>query len=320
MHEPVVAATEPAPAARERHPVRKRKRSYLVAKLAAVWVLVLVGIVFAARHFWHDDAAARETAELATAETAKISPEDVAFLNEAAPLANQTFSNFLASGTPEQRNQFVLSPITTASRMARFYSLNPVISLDPATLALTGSAVLELPGGPAIETQWTSADGHVLDAVFLQQNNEWRLDWAHVARFSDYPGPLFLAGSELAAGEFRLLARERLAEERKDAETISIVLYAPRFGFSGETGFVSPEFLVPRASEDGRMLEAAFALAKADKRPFGMTLPRLDPDGLIRVRAKVRRIDENMERRFEIEDIVACHWYSTEESGIDVAD
>lgn len=285
-------------------------------KLVAGWTLLFAAIILSARLVFHDDAGNRKTAVVESPLTMTLTNEEEAFINSTGPLCSRVFAGFLSAGTPEERNQFVLSPITTASRMARYYELNPIANIDPATLSLSKSVMLDLPGGKALETLWNSTDGRQLDAVFVKEADEWRLDWDHFVRYSDYPWPLFLAGSGPDVGEFRLLARERLAEERKGDDSISIVLYSPRFGSANETGFQSPEFLVNRSSENGQLLETAFQMEKKGERVYGVKLSSPNPEGLIRVRVKVRRIEQNMERRFELEKIVACHWYSTNDAGV----
>lgn len=305
---------------REKRPVKKRKRSYFIVLLMLGWSVLLLAIIYGARWKWgekpadHKKSVSHSSAKIVTSE------EDIILLEQAAPLCSQTFSGFLSASTPEQQNQFVLSPITTASRIARFYSLNPLAVIDPQKLALTKHAILHLPDRRAIETYWNSSDGRELDAVFMEENGEWRIDWDHFVRFSEYPWPLFLAGSGPEQAEFRLLARERLAEERKNADTISIVFYAPRFGSKIETGAQSPEFLIKRDSKNGRLLDAAFKLEKAGKRVFGVNLPSATPEGIIRVRVKIRRFEEAGERRFELEDVAACHWYSHDAPGVEIPD
>lgn len=288
-----------------------------MAKLVVGWTLVLVAVVFGARKLWHRDPGNSKPFQSQVPSQA-VPDADVALLNKAFPRASLTFSNFLAGVTAEERNQFVLSPITTAARMARFHSLNPQLEVDAATLSLTNSSVIGLPNQQAIETQWRTTDGRSLDAVFVEENGEWRLDWDHFARFSDYPWALFLAGSGPDLGEFRLLARERLAVERRNEDTVSIVLYAPRFGFVGETGFQSPEFLIPRDTRDGRLLDAAFKLDRSGGRVFGANLPNTNPEGLIRVRVKVRRVEQDGVRRFELAEVIACHWYSVDVPGVEI--
>ncbi len=308
-----------AAAAAERvHPGRKRKRSRLMLKIVCGWLVALAAILYGANWIFKDSVEVEKPHVTQAAAKAAVPDSDLALLNSAGPLCVQTFMGFLAAGTPEERNQFVLSPITTAARMARFDSLNPIIPIDPQTLQLSGSAVVHFPDRLAIKTQWTSADGHSLDAVFMEENGEWRLDWDHYARASDFPWALFLAGSGEDQGEFRLLARERLADERKNADTLSIVLYAPRFGFAGDTGFQSPEFIIPRDSRNGRLLDAAFKQVRSGEKPFGVNLPSIDPEGLIRVRVKVRRIEQDLQRRFELEAVEVCHWYATDKPGVEI--
>lgn len=290
-----------------------------MVKLVTAWVLVLLAIIFGAKWLWPEDAVNPQSAVQKTVGKQEVPPEDLLLLNDAIPACSQTFSAFLTSGTPEERNQYLLNPMDTAARMSRFYTLNPLVNIDPAKLSLIANAVLHLPNDRAIETQWKSSDGRLFDAVFVKQKGEWLLDWDYYIRYSDYPWALFLAGSGGETGEFRLLARERLADERKNADSISIVLYAPRFGDSNSTGFASPEFLIPRESKNGRLLEAAFKLEKSGKRSFGVSLPGLDPEGHIRVRVKVRRSGELTEHRYELEDVVACHWYSVDAPGVEIS-
>lgn len=301
-----------------KHGGKRRRNSYFMLKLVAGWSLVLVLIVIGARRMFHKGGVSSGPAIVREEPESSLSQEEIALLNDAGQKSINAFSGYLNSITPEERNQFVLKPVSTASRMNRFYSLNPLATIDPRTVTLTERQVLRLPGENAIAMIWNIKDGRSVEAVFRQENGEWRLDWDHFARYSDYPWSLFLAGSGPPEGEFRLLARERLAEVRKDQETISLVLYAPRFGQPKENGIQSPEFLVPRSSRDGRLLDAAFKLARDGRRVYDSKLKEVNPDGMIRVRVKVKRTEADMERRFEITAVTACHWYAIDDPGVTV--
>jgi hypothetical protein len=302
---------------REVNSRRKRVSDYFMVKLVSAWLLFLVAITVGARFIWSDQSK-KAPFEPKNSSKVEITATDVALLEGAQPMILQNFSRFISASTPEERNQFVFNPIDTAARMARFYDLNPQVTLAPDSLSLVNAGVLKLPAAQAIETTWTSKDGQKIDAVFFEQENEWRLDWDHFARYSTYPWALFLAGSGGAEGEFRLLARQRLAEERKNSDTISIALYAPRFGAPAETGFQSPEFLVRRDTRQGRLLDAAFKLEKSGGRVFDVRIPNPNPEGLIRVRVKVRRTDSDDGRRFELLEVIACHWYSVNDPGVEI--
>lgn len=295
---------------------RKRKNLRIMVKLMLGWILLLALIVFGARKLWYSDPPSRGEVTPAL-KVPVLDAKDLDYMQTAGPYCIAAFQNFLNAGTPEARSQFVLSPVTTASRMSRFYGLNPLVNIRPDTLTLTANGLVRLPGGDAFEARWMAQNGKIYDAVFRKENDEWRLDWEHFARFSDYPWPLFLAGSGPEEGEFRLLARERLADERKNEPDISIVLYAPRFGAPEEAGFQSPEFLISRNTLDGQLLDAAFEQARAGNKVFGADMPDINPDGMIRVRVKVRRIEANDERSFEITGVTACHWYSVDDPGVE---
>lgn len=306
--------------ARGKHSVRKRKSSYFMVMLLAGWVLFVGLIIGGARMLWPQAQDERKVVVRKDVQPNKLTGEEAAEINKAAASCNAVVSGFLYAGTPEERNQFVWDPIRTASRMARFYELNPIVNINPTTLESAGGALLGLPGGHAIEMQWQAEDNRRIDAVFFEKDGEWRLDWDHFVRYSEYPWALFLAGSGPTEGEFRLLARERLAKERKNESTISIVLYAPRFGYVGENGYQSPEFLVKRDTRDGKLLDAAFEQRRKGQRPFGVKLKSNAPEDMICLRVKVRRVELDAGRRFELEKVIAPHWYSTDEPGVEITE
>jgi hypothetical protein len=303
---------------RQKLPVRRRKHRFLMLYLVVGWTAILVAIIFGTRHFWSRGAAPSPVQTAAVAKDA-ISAVDLALLTDSSPARGATLTGFITAGTPENRNQFVSSPITTAARMARFYSMNPMPDINPATLAMKGSSIVKIPGKTAIESQLASTDGRIFDVVYFHENDEWKIDWDHFVRYSETPWALFLSDTGDAEGEFRLLARERLADERKDKDTLSLVFYAPRFGYANETGLQSPEFVIPRDSRNGRLLESAFALQQSGARVFEVKLPDLNPEGIIRVRVKIRRTAVDKTRRVELVDVIACHWYSDDHPGVDPA-
>ncbi|MFZ9936981.1 MAG: hypothetical protein ACO3JG_07945 [Luteolibacter sp.] len=311
-----VPAPQPARGKSASRGNRKPKHRHLMLKLILGWTLLLALIVIGARKLWHQPEAS-DQAPAMTADTMVLSEAEAEMMQTAGQECGTLFQAFLAAGTPEQRNQYVLSPVETVSRMARFYSLNPMPAISAEKLEAMNGGILRLPDGNAYEARWKSQDGHIYDAVFRRENDEWRLDWDHFARYSDYPWALFIAGSGPDEGEFRLLARERLAEERQSEPTISLVLYSPRFGNPREAGFQSPEFLVARDSPSGRLLGAAFKLSREGGGIFSSRLEDINPDGMIRIRAKVRRFEQDMQRKFEITEVIACHWLAVDAPGVE---
>ena len=88
--------------------------------------------------------------------------------------------------------------------------------------------VVLLPEGKAVLTQWEDAEGSTFDAAFRQQDEAWVLDWDHFVHYRDHSWHQFLAGSGESVGEFRLLARKRLAISGDPGHGIGVVLSAPK--------------------------------------------------------------------------------------------
>ncbi|BCU76160.1 hypothetical protein llg_08750 [Luteolibacter sp. LG18] len=315
---PSIPAHRPTPA--EEAPGRKRsfrkhRRNVLVVKLLAGWVIVMALLVLGVRQLG-DDGGATDGVSTFAAPGAYAEAETL-LLQKALPSCVRNFQAFLAAGTPEARNQYVRDPIATAGKMARFYAMNPMPSVNPAEIRLLSRKVLKLGTTDAIGTTWSVTDGRKLDAVFVEEEGEWRLDWYHFVRYGDYPWPLFVSGSGGDSGEFRLLARQRTSTGDTHSGPLSLTLYAPRFGLPGEPGVGSPEIEVSRTSSEGLLLMAAFQEAAKGEKAFDGQLSKDDPDEMIRVRVKVRRnVDDRGNRHFTVEKVIACHWLSWDEAGV----
>jgi hypothetical protein len=68
------------------------------------------------------------------------------------------------------------------------------------------------------------------------------------------------------------------------------------------------------------LLKASFSALKNKKRPFDAKLANHDPEGMIRVRVKIRRSGEMDTRTFKIIELKACHWYSSDLPGFNITD
>lgn len=298
-----------SPAVEEAPKVRRRRKKNTVLIMFVLWAGFMGGLVLLGRHFWRspDEKAQRDTRDKPRSAASYLEEK---LLKENLPAIYQTFAAHVVAANNEQRAQTVHDPIRVAPRMMRFFELNSLIRLDPENMAPRSSKVLRLPEGDVVEMLWTSED-RVYDTAFSRNEGEWRLDWEHFARYSDFPLSLFLAGSGPDEAEFRLFARERLAEEREHEPEISVVLYSAVAGKPREAGVQTPEFLVPRHSPAGKRLVAAFRQAREGVRPFDSQLEVEEPGDLIRVRVRIRRTEVDGVRTYEITDVPACHWYGT---------
>ena len=101
---------------------------------------------------------------------------------------------------------------------------------------------------------------------------------------------------------------------------MSLVFYAPRFGYPDQAGTASPEFLVKRDSADGRLLAAAFKKHAKGESLYGSKLPYLEPPDMLRVRVRLRRLPADAESsfKFELVKVIACHWLAIDDAGVQV--
>lgn len=288
-------------------PFRRRRRRITLPVIVLSWVVFMVLLVMVARKLWKDPADAGQSGGAGTA-GAHASHLNNQFLKDHLPAVYDVFADHVAAVRDEHRAQTIHDPVRVTPRLMRFFELNPLIRIDLEKMTLQSETVTRLPEGDVIEALWKCGD-RTYESAFIRQGTEWKLDWEHFARYSDFPLSLYLAGGGPDEAEFRLFARERLAEERKKEPEMSVVLYSTVAGMLGDAGVQTPAFLVPRGSEMGRRLAAGFAQGRSGVRPFDSRLAVEQPADLIRVRVKLRRKLVDGVREFEIADVMACHWY-----------
>lgn len=301
---------------RVRKTLNPQRTNQFIVKLVLSWVLIISLIIIVAKIIWPDEPEQKDASSVNIANV-NAQNENLYLLNQSTSQCIQTMQAFLQAGLPEQSSQYVMQPTTAVARMTRNQDIKNLSEAGSSIKDKSNWDVVRIGDEKAIEAVWANKDGRRFDAIFRKERNEWLLDWEHFVRYSDIPLSVFLSGDGDAEGEFRLLARERLAEDRKNLPTISIVFYTPVFGRPEETVTISPEFLVDRKSAEGVLLEAAFFALKNGKRPFNAKLSMHDPDGMIRVRVKIRRSGEKETRKFELKEVSACHWYSSDLPGFD---
>jgi hypothetical protein len=232
--------------------------------------------------------------------------EDQRLLHDKLGDCGRRFSEFRAAQDVGSRALHVLGAGRAVQRMTRVQQFNPSYSTNEA-VKIEEYRVIHTPAGRAIETLWKQEDGQRLEAVFFEEEDEWKIDWDAFARAGTESWPLFLAGRGHGEGEFRLLARERIGADGRDDEFLGLVLYAARNGRLEEASAPSPEIRVLRNSPVGSRIEEAFAIRKEGIGAFGSKLVAHDPDEMIRLRVRISREGED-ERVFKIEELVACHW------------
>ncbi|RYD67012.1 MAG: zinc ribbon domain-containing protein [Verrucomicrobiaceae bacterium] len=290
---------------RSKHHSRGRKKARALAVFVVVWAVVLGAAATWLRSKSSDANDATSTHDedfvggQAMEDTRLIHDQ---FGNCAARLAEFLSADDIGGQTPH-----VLRAKDILTEMAAALKYEPVLGSD-AKLSWLSHQVIHTPAGSAIETMWKNEEeGKQVEAVFFEEEGEWKIDWHAFTRAGSEPWSLFVSGRGKGEGQFRVLARERSGTNGRDPEFIGLVLSTPKPGHPGEAISPTPEIRVPRNSEMGRAIEEAFAARAKDLGAFGSGLVKYDPDEMIRLHVRVTR-EGDEERVFKITDLIATHW------------
>ncbi len=245
------------------------------------------------------------------------SVEKAHLMSEAYQACTTRVGEFLGDTTPEGRARLVHDRAETLRKMIRLGG-TVLLAGDDETWEWEDFSTLEIEGRTACEGVVRLDGGRRAEFVFFEdEEGEWGIDWPNLVRYSDHPWSLFLSGDTPAEGEFRLLARRRAGASGQMGDVSSLVFFAPDRWDPQKLGRRSPEVEIDPASAMARQLEDAFADREAGRGAFGSELQEEDPHAMIRVRVRLRRIDpdpedEDGEARFEVEELLGCHWLSVD--------
>ena len=289
---------------RSKHHSRSRKKARALAVFVVIWAVVLGTAATWLRSRSSD--ANSSTSVLDEPTVGGQAMEDNHLIHDQLDNCSARLAQFLSAGDIGGQTPHVLRAKEIVTEMAGALNYEPILR-SSVSLSWLYHRVIHTPGGRAIETIWKNDDGKQVEAVFFEEEGEWKIDWHAFTRAGSEPWPLFVSGRGKGEGQFRVLARERIGAKGRDPEFIGLVLYTPKPGHPGEAIAPSPEIRVPRDSEMGRAIEEAFAERAKDLGAFGSGVVQYDPDEMIRLHVRVTREGEE-ERIFKITDLIATHW------------
>lgn len=297
---------------------RPGRKMLLFLKVFVAW-LVVIGLIVLTAHWFKSKDPQSQTqvpVEKYVGSVELLHDQDRKLLEVAVPVCRKVLVDFLSAKRASQRLELVIHSEVVAERLANYYEMPPPLTTEPEQLNLQASTVVHLPEGDTVLTQWDSPEGLRFDAAFRQVDSVWKLDWDHFTRHSECNWALFLAGSGPDEAEFRLLARERYQMEGNAMKDCNVMLYAPEMKRFDDAGLKAAVMPLPGDSRDAKLLRAAFQSMRDGKPLFRSTMRDINPQDMIRVRVRVKRVDAPGRNRFEIVRVLACHWYSSKAWGV----
>ncbi len=299
---------------------RRRKKSNPLVKFVVGWFIV-VGLLAGLIKWQTSSGPTHSVAKPATdenKENKKWDSENIDLFKQAYPSMLQTATSLFQETAPESLAQLcrqrprLSSIILNDGAKASFFK--------PESIEMVEQNVIR-PGELAlIETIWTDTRGRKMEMVFAKEEERWVIDWESYARSSSMPWSVFQGADGEGEGVFRMLVRERLAEQNFSDLQMSIVFYEPSLLRGAPLSLATPEFLVDRKSRNGRLISMALMARKQNQPLMGSIFPQADPPNTARVCVKIRRSIKGEEKVFTLIEVLACHWMGIDYPGVELTD
>jgi len=294
------------------------------------WLVLMIGTIALFEIFGPDEesdsVAQNGDAALDQREASAEEQKNRLMIDAAIPACEKSMTEFLAATSAAAKAQYVYQGVKLSGVMNRYYRDELSFSASVGSVKIIRTELLEGFNMDALGALCTNSQGEKWEAIFIFDEDEWKIDWASLVRYDDRSWPLFPAGEEGDEGEFRLYMRVRDTNEDFEQKEMSLVFYKPTMFFKDEyRGFASAPVTVPIDSDLGRRISALLdqedAVEKVIRKDVhGLSVGLIDPSRYHRVRVKMRlhkegRNDKNI--RVELLEILANHWYGFEARAVE---
>ncbi len=298
---------------------RKSKKNRKILMVIGAWIVAMLMVVVLVYTFDQgDDSGAvvqQEDAErqkiLAKAEEKKRGM----VVSASIPPCEKAMTAFLNAPSAAAKAQYVYQGARLSGVMSRYYQSNPSFSSTRSNIRIISGELLDVPGKKVIGTLCQYSLGERFEAIFVEDDHEWKIDWKSLVRYDPRPWSLFVSGRDGDEGEFRLYMRVRDVDEDLERKEMVVVFYKPGMYSKNEfSGMASKSVRVAIDSEAGmkiqRMLDSEEHM---EKDALGFTIGHLDPHRYHRVRVRMRLHKKaGEETHMELVKILANDWYGIE--------
>ncbi len=196
---------------------RKQKKSRKVITIIGAWVLAMLVVVVLVYSFGQEDDSStvvqRKDAErqkiLAKAEEKKRRM----VVSASTPYCEKTMTSFLNAPTAAGKAQYVYQGAKLSGVMNRYYQSNPSFSSTRSNIRIIAAELLDVPGKKVIGALCRNSLGERFEAIFIEDDEGWKIDWKSLVRYDARPWSLFMSGRDGDEGDYRLYMRVRDTDE-----------------------------------------------------------------------------------------------------------
>ncbi|MGB0993564.1 MAG: hypothetical protein ACPG32_13980 [Akkermansiaceae bacterium] len=316
IYEATLEAQQKGNKGRVKRTKRREKASKKVPIAICVWI-VLTGITVGLIQFFDDSTEDADLKDKAAREFDRRQEQArnqnrMKLAKDAAPQCEAMITAFFNASSPAAKSQYVYRGRELAAVMSRYYREHASFSSVRSKMQILRVEWLDMLGRSAVGAVLRSNLGETLEAVFIKDGKEWKLDWESLIKYGTDSWSLFPTREKGTKGTFRLYVRIKNLSNLEDLDELSIVFYKPDVYFKKDTtGMPSSSIRIPKDSDLGKKLLALHEdVSSKSKDEFGFTLKGIDPDGFIRVRASFEvSEDDSGKPTLELTDILSNHWY-----------
>ena len=325
-----MAAQMESRSGRVRRVKRKEKKGVRRWFFVVGWLLLMMSVIAFFKMFESnedsDPVAQNGAAALEKREAAAEEQKKRLMINEAIPACEKSMTEFLSATSAAAKAQYVYQGAKLSGVMNRYYRDELSFSASDSRVKIIRAELLEGFNMNALGALCINSQGKNWEAIFIFDEDEWKIDWASLVRYDDRSWSLFPAGKEGAEGEFRLYMRVRDTNEDFEQKEMSLVFYKPTMFFKDEYRRVASDPVMVRIDSDlGRRIAALLdqedALEKVIRKDVhGLSIGLIDPSRYHRVRVKMRLHKEgrnDKDSRLELLEILANHWYGFEAKAVE---
>lgn len=300
--------------------VRVRIKNYLLVKLLVAWLVLLMLAAVIIKWKFNDSSPAVVPQIVQESDDGKtLDSKNLDVINQSVSSIMSTASEFFAASSPEALAQSCIKRPRLVQTINNDASKSTIFKPEKMPELISKNVIRPAPA-VMVETVWTDSRGREVELVFAQQDDHWLIDWENYAKSATMPWPVFQASEGDDVGTFRLLVRERLVHNTTTDASFSVVFYEPGFLRGSALGPPSCDFTIDRRSRNGKMILAALKARQDNKPIFHSIFPEKDPPNTARVHVKIRRQIVDGEKKFTLEELIACHWLGIEDPGIELTD
>lgn len=227
---------------------------------------------------------------------------------------SKLLKSYVLTTSLDERLQYIDRSSEMSLNHARYYRSHSFFQ-PQLPMGIIGSKVIGISEEPlvlAIEFVWQDSANRRFGTVHRHDGQGWKLDWEAFAPYSTDSWVRFQARLGVKEGVFRVLVRQRASSD--ESKRLYLSFYRPPEFGEEDKSFLkteSQEVEVIVKSKLGEQFMGLWSGFEEGVRPFGSILPLIDPEGFMRITARLawEDVEGGNDPQLVLKEIIEPSWY-----------